>query len=429
MSTLRISNIEAKADISNPIINEKVKITNSSGKVLVQVDGSNAGITTVGINTTSTSFTVDNNQNFQFVGGLSSNSINTSSINNGPLAGTRNRIINGDMRIDQRNAGASIATSSGTSVFTVDRWRAGYTQTSKFTAQQNAGSVTAPASFTNYLGVASSSAYSVLTGDAFWLHQRVEGFNVADLSWGTANAQTITVSFWVRSSLTGTFGGSVFNDSAVRSYPFTYTVSATNTWEKKTVTIAGDTSGTWLINNGTGLQINFALGVGSTFSGTAGAWAGSALYSVTGATSVVGTNGATFYITGVQLEPGTVATPFEQRPIGTELALCQRYYCKTFPVTTAPVQNSPAGGPLNYISQTTTASTDVGWRFPVEMRLTPSVVTTYSTNANSANWSTNTDTPTASLFYQGSTGLAVRASASGAVGRGYSIHVSAEAEL
>ena len=236
----------------------------------------------------------------------------------------RNRIINGDMRIDQRNAGASVTLGSGT-VYTLDRFAVQSGSASKLSAQQNAGSVTPPTGFRNYLGLTSLSAYSVGAGEIFAFRQYIEGFNVADLNWGTASAATVTLSFWVRSSLTGTFGGSVNNNSN-RSYPFTYTISSANTWEQKTITIAGDTSGTWATGNTTGLLLEIGLGVGSTYSGTAGAWTGSYFSSATGATSVVGTNGATFYITGVQLEVGTTATSFDYRPYGTELALCQRYY-------------------------------------------------------------------------------------------------------
>jgi len=237
----------------------------------------------------------------------------------------RNRLINGDMRIDQRNAGASV-TQTVAQTYVTDRFAIFGSVTSKFTAQRNAGSVTPPVGFTNYLGITSSSAYTVGTSEFFQLRQTIEGYNVADLAWGTANAQTITISFWVRSSLTGTFGGAIGNNAGNRSYPFTYTISSANTWEKETITIAGDTSGTWTTDNTGGLWLYFGLGVGSTYSGTAGAWAGADYRSATGSTSVVGTNGATFYITGVQLEKGTTATSFDYRPYGTELALCQRYY-------------------------------------------------------------------------------------------------------
>ena len=241
-----------------------------------------------------------------------------------PVTAMKNRIINGDMRIDQRNAGASVTPTA--TVYGLDRWRMSAPAASKYSFQQNAGSVTPPAGFTNYLGVTSLSAYSITATDAFLAFQLIEGYNVADLAWGTANAQTITLSFWVRSSLTGTFGGALGNVNATRSYPFTYTISSANTWEYKTITIAGDTTGTWNTTNSVGLALYFGFGVGSTYSGTAGAWAGSERYSATGATSVVGTNGATFYLTGVQLEKGSTATSFDYRPYGTELALCQRYY-------------------------------------------------------------------------------------------------------
>jgi len=235
-----------------------------------------------------------------------------------------NRIINGAMAIDQRNAGASV-TATG-SPFSVDRWQTIVSQASKFTIQQNAGAVTPPVGFTNYVGVTSSSAYSVLTGDYFILNQTVEGFNIADLGWGTANAKTITISFWVRSSLTGTFGLALSNQDWNYSYPASYTISVANTWEYKTVTIAGPTAGTWNTNNNGGVRVQFGLGVGSTYNGTAGSWAAAQYLGTTGATSVVGTNGATFYITGVQLEVGSTATSFDYRPYGTEFDLCRRYY-------------------------------------------------------------------------------------------------------
>ena len=238
----------------------------------------------------------------------------------------KNRIINGDMRIDQRNAGASINPTDGQ--FSVDRFMIFRSVTSKLTAQQNAGSVTPPTGFTNYLGITSSSAYTVTSSDYFMICQRIEGYNIADWAWGTANAKTVTLSFWVRSSLTGTFGASIQNGSQNRAYPFTYTISAANTWEQKTITIAGDTTGTWSTTNTEGLGLYIGLGMGTTYSGTAGAWASSTYYSATGATSVVGTNGATFYITGVQLEIGSTATPFERRLYNQELANCQRYFQK-----------------------------------------------------------------------------------------------------
>ena len=253
--------------------------------------------------------------------------------------GVRNLIINGDMRIDQRNAGASVANIAGY-VYCLDRWVLGASQASKFTAQQNAGSITPPVGFNNYLGATSSSAYTVGTSEQFWIIQRIEGFNTADLAWGTANAQTVTLSFWVRSSLTGTFGGSIYNSDANYSYPFSYSIASANTWTKISLTITGPTAGTWVgSTNGTGIQINFSLGAGATSSGTAGAWASNQYASSTGATSVVGTSGATFYITGVQLEVGTEATPFEHRPYDMELARCKRYF-NLVPLVGAGIANT-----------------------------------------------------------------------------------------
>ena len=242
-----------------------------------------------------------------------------------PTGGMRNKIINGDMRIDQRNAGAAV-TATTSMPYSVDRWSVFGNQNSKFTIQQNAGSVTPPSGFVNYAGITSSSTYSVGASETFGLFQSVEGLNTSDLAWGTTSAKTITLSFWVRSSLTGIFGGALQNSSFDRAYPFTYRINTANTWEYETITIPGDTTGTWLTTNGIGLRLQFSVGSGSTVSTTAGAWTAGNYNSASGATSVVGTNGATFYITGVQLETGSVATAFERRQYGTELALCQRYY-------------------------------------------------------------------------------------------------------
>ena len=289
----------------------------------------------------------------------------------------KNRIINGNMAIDQRNAGASV-TQNAVGIYTLDRWQAYGTITSKFTIQQNAGSVTPPAGFSKYLGCTSSSAYSVISSDIFIIQQIIEGYNIVDFGWGTASASAITISFWVRSSLTGTFGGSL-TGANTRNYPFSYTISVANTWEQKTITIAGDTSGTWGSTNGNGILVNFSLGTGTTYSGTAGAWTATSAYSVTGATSVVGTNGATFYITGVQLEKGSTATSFDYRPYGTELALCQRYYYNHVSGTGFHI------GVGWYYSAT---EMDISVKFPTTMRTAPTLVATtgvsyYSLERNS----------------------------------------------
>jgi hypothetical protein len=276
--------------------------------------------------------------------------------------GFKNRIYNGQMQIDQRNAGASVTPLD---TYTLDRWRGYASVASKYTVQQNAGSVTPPTGFINYLGATSSSAYSVGASDYFAIVQNIEGLNLADLGWGTASAATVTLSFWVRSSLTGTFGGVITNGDYNRTYPFSYTISAANTWEYETITIAGDTTGTWLKTNGNGMRVWLTLGAGATVSGAAGSWSANNYLSATGATSVVGTSGATFYITGVQLEKGSTATSFDYRPYGTEFSLCQRYFAL----------NTPGCGKT---STTTNMSGTIGC--PVTLRDVPTVSLFNGTN-------------------------------------------------
>jgi hypothetical protein len=262
----------------------------------------------------------------------------------------RNKIINGAMVINQRAFSATVTTNQ----YTLDRWQAiSPTDSGKFSVSQSATTATG---FSYSLLATSLTAYTVLTNDRFSLAQAIEGYNTADLGWGTANAQTVTLSFWVRSSLTGTFGGALQNSNGDRSYPFTFTISSANTFEYKTITVAGPTSGTWFTTNGVGMYVYFGLGVGATYSGTAGAWANADYRSATGATSLVSTNGATLYITGVQLEAGTTASPFEYRQYGTEFLLCQRYY------------QIAGAGATGKISGTTLIG--VGVQYKVPMRIT-----------------------------------------------------------
>ena len=287
----------------------------------------------------------------------------------------QNRIINGAMVIDQRNAGASVAITTA-APFITDRFFSYASQTSKLTAQQNAGAVTPPVGFSNYLGHTSQSTYAITASDLFVTAQRIEGFNTADLGWGTANAKTVTLSFQVYSSLTGTFGGSLQNSAQNRSYPFTYSIPSANTWTTISITIAGDTSGTWIgATNGIGIQLNFGLGIGSTYSTTASAWAAGNYFAPTGATSVVGTNGATFYITGIQLEVGSTATSFDYRPYGTELQLCQRYYMQYGGTSTN--EHLPM---VAQVQGTTGANTSL--QLPVQMRTTPSITQASTWQAN-----------------------------------------------
>lgn len=271
----------------------------------------------------------------------------------------RNRIINGDMRIDQRNAGALVTLTSG-GVYPVDRFVGFEDSDGVMTAQR---STTAPTGFVNSLQFTTTTADSSLSALQYAIVQQIiEGSNISDLGWGTASAQTITLSFWVRSSLTGTFGGALRNSDFTRSYPFTYTISAANTWEQKSVVIPGDTTGTWLTTTGNGVRVSFGLGVGSGYSGTAGAWASANAFSATGAVSVIGTLNATWFVTGVQFEVGTATTPFERRQFGQEFFLCQRYYMSLPTQILFTGYNSAGDGFYNNIA------------LPVNMRATPSVI-------------------------------------------------------
>jgi len=330
--------------------------TNTAYNVNADTSGSLALATGSG---PTTAVTIDSSQNTTLAGSL--NAPNT--------FGFKNRIINGAMVIDQRNAGASVTPTNGQ--YLVDRWFGYQNVASKYSAQQT---TTAPAGFINSLKATSLSAYTLGATDVFTFGQAIEGLNVADLAWGTASAATVTLSFRVYSSLTGTFGGSLVNSGFNRSYPFTYSIPVANTWTTVSVAVTGDTSGTWLTTNGVGIYVFFGLGVGSTYSGSAGAWAGTAYYSATGATSVVSTNGATFYITGVQLEKGSTATSFDYRPYGTELALCQRYY------QAVSGMNMPGG-----IKSTSDLNRELNIWFPVIMRSSPTPTVTWNTGAQTGN--------------------------------------------
>jgi len=354
------------------------------------------GSTTVGLGNTVTSLAGLSNVTTTnaIVTNLTLGGTQNQQIGQGNASTLKNRIINGAMVIDQRYAGASV-TPTG-SAYLVDRWEVILTQSSKLSFQQNAGSVTPPVGFTNYLGATSTSAYSLVTNDYFLLTQKIEGFNSADLGWGTANAKTVTVSFQAYSSLTGTFGFILRNYAGNRVYPASYSIPVANTWTTISVTVAGDTSGTWIgATNGVGIELDFGLGVASNISASAGAWTTSAL-GTTGATSVVGTNGATFYITGVQLEVGSSATGYEYRQYGQELALCQRYCQQVLPADL-----------YSYFGMFgATAALSCSYSLKTTMRTTPSVTTpTFST--------TNCGTPTPSNYTANSINYSALASGIG----------------
>jgi hypothetical protein len=277
----------------------------------------------------------------------------------------KNRIINGDMRIAQR--GTAAVTANG--AFPVDRFSVGEDSTGAYSGQQDSS---APVGFVNSLKFTTTTAdTSIAAGELCFLRQFVEGTNVSDLAWGTASAKSVTLSFWVRSSLTGSFSGAIANDGYNRSYPFLYTIAVADTWEYKTVTIPGDTTGTWLTTTGIGLRIYWNLGTGTDNTGTAGAWVGAGNVGADSTVAVIGTLNATWYITGVQLEVGSVATPFERRPYGAELALCQRYF---YMLCNGASQTIPTG---SYYSATLVATTV---QLPIEMRTSPSIYQVSGTN-------------------------------------------------
>jgi hypothetical protein len=312
------------------------------------------------------------------------------SINGGQIAGLRNRIINGGMQIDQRNTGAAITPTS--SAFTVDRFAGLITQASKLTFQQVAD---APAGLKSSLKVTVASQYSPSATDTFALQQAIEGQNIIDFGFGTASPATVTLSFWVKGSVAGTYGLCLNSSNSGRQY--IGTVSVTSSWVRQTITLVGDTTGTYATDNTVGLYLQFDLGSGTNYNGTAGAWQnGAQLRRTSGCVTFVNqAAGATLNITGVQLELGSVATTFEQRPYGLELALCQRYFCKTYDSGYAPGATGSAPGFLRTRAYSGTSGSSYGayvWTFPTSMRQTPTM-NIYNPSTGAVNQWQNVDTP------------------------------------
>lgn len=274
----------------------------------------------------------------------------------GTTTGFKNRIINGAMGIAQRGTSFTGLSTDGT--YTLDRW---FYAMNGGGAMSSAQSSTAPAGFVNsILSTVTTADGTVSSGSYYQLRQAIEGLNCTDLAWGTADAKTVTVSFWVNSSVTGTYTFSLRNTGGAVSYITTYSISAANTWTKITITVPGPTSGTWLTTNGVGIFATWDFGTGSpAVTSTTNSWISGNYTGATGATKLINTNGATFYLTGVQLEVGTTATNFDFRSYGTELSLCQRYYAQNL--------NPSIGGIGTASSFVTTL------RFPVPMRTTPTM--------------------------------------------------------
>jgi hypothetical protein len=332
----------------------------------LNLSGDTSGVLQLASNGSTTAVTIDTSQNTTFA----------QTINAPNTFGFKNRIINGAMVIDQRNAGAAVTVNAASDFYAVDRF-VGFGQATDgvYTLQQ---STVAPAGFTNsLLATVTTADASVGASQYYFLQQRIEGLNVAELGFGTASAKIVTLSFWVRSSLTGTFGGSLTNGGFNRAYPFTYTISAANTWEQKSITIAGDTTGTWLTNTGIGLRVYWDLGSGSDNVGAAGSWLGAGEVGATGGTRLISTLGATLYITGVQLEVGSTATSFDYLDYGRQLIQCQRYYYK---IKASGTSFSNLG--TGYNTATTTANFMVF--FPVTLRIRPTALETSGTASDYA---------------------------------------------
>lgn len=312
-------------------------------------------------------------------GGDSITFADSSTISSG-WTGFKNRVINGAMVIDQRNAGAN-TTVSASAPYTVDRIRV---QCANHSGVMNVrqDSTTATGFVSSLRAIVTTANTSMPSAGLTRVFTNLEGNAISDLSWGTASAKTVTLSFWVRSSNTGTFSGSITNYAEDRSYPFTYTINTANNWEYETITIPGDTSGNWPANTAGALVINFDLGSGTTQYGTANTWAASWKTGVTGSTSIMGTVGNNWYVTGIQLEKGSTASSFEYRPYGTELQLCQRYYEVIY-------VDGQGVMPLSYAYN---AGNNFSWyQFKCEKRATPTV------NKLSGTWQGATAVPYPSL--------------------------------
>lgn len=351
------------------------------------------------------------------------------------FAGFRNIAVNGDVFIDQANVGAAVSVNAGATIFHgPDMWEAvGTTSAGVFTIQQQTSSPAAGAA--TYLRAAVTTAdASPSSGSPYAILYRVEGSDIRDLGFGAGGGKPITISFMVRSSLTGTFGASVRNGAPNRSYPFTFAIALANTWTPVSVTIPADTTGTWLTTTGIGPQLTIDLGTGSTFQGTAGAWAAGNYTTAGGSVQVIATNGATLDVTLLQIEAGAMATPFERRAYQVELALCQRYYQKSFPQGTAPAQNAGTGGSTSFPAIIAGAGIERGGNvtLPVLMRVAPTIVTfnPSATNSSGRDVTANVDVAVlAAAGFDREITFAFTGASTTAVGDSLAVHWTADARL
>ena len=362
-----------------------------------------------------------------FAGTLTVGDLTASSLNGGQFGGRRNIIINGAMQVAQRGT----SFTSNADLYTLDRFAIGHG--SPVNAMTVSQETDAPTGFKYSLKVLAGTGASASTGGYAVLRQAIEGTNMYHLAFGTSSAKTITISFYVKSSLTGTFAVSIRNQAGNRAFASTYTINSANTWEYKTITIAGDTSGTWTADTGIGLHIHFDLGIGSNFDIATGAWtAGSNMFGGESTVKLTETTNATWFLTGVQLEVGSVATPFEHRSFGEELSACQRYFCKTFDYATVPANNSTTSGSFMLGNSASNYEPSVTWRYPVEMRGTPAITLFNPEAGTTSQWSAGGGTVSSNaraLFTGTSSTVIDNGDVQLAGGNSWRIHATASSEL
>jgi hypothetical protein len=287
-----------------------------------------------------------------------------------------NRIINGDMRIDQRNGGGVVAVTSGNPAYALDRFFSSGSQVGKLNIQRINGPATAAVGFPYYLNVSSLTAYIPLATDAFGINQAIEGDMISDLLWGTANAQPVTLSFWANTTVPGTYSGSIANGDGSRSYPFTFNL--TGTWQKIIVNIPGDIAGTWILNgNSRSMLVRWDMGSGANFRAAAGVWQNGNIVGVTGSVSLVSNIGTSVALTGVKLEIGNIATIFNQQSLAKSLIDCQRYFNTSY-LGSGAIGTLTANGMIQYFFNGVSTATLLRGvsmiYFPVSMRASPTMI-------------------------------------------------------
>ncbi len=402
--------------------------TQNSSNVTI-TGGSISGVSISGPITGNVTGNLTGNVTGNLTGNVTGGTVSATSYNGGQLAGLRNKIINGAMEVAQRGTSFTVNTGTGAS-YTLDRYSRIASTAAVVTVTQASDGPASEPTLPYSLRCTVATADPTVTAAEFWtLIQKIEGYSARDLI-----DKTFTLSFWVRSAKVGTHCVVFYNSdypSSDYSYIAEYSISSADTWEYKEIQLTGGliTSGTWDWTNGSGLTVGWTLYCGTTRQGVAGSWQAAWDLATSSQVNVLDTIGNIFAITGVQLELGIVATPFEHRPFGVELGMCQRYYEKSFPYATAPAQNVGSTlGAAYATGQVLNQAFSTSVTFAVPKRAAPTI-TTYSTNAATANWYSSTDTPTAATANIGDSAFAISGNTTVTAGVGYSIHWQAAAEL